>query len=68
MSNYNHRPLLDKDLANFRDKLPEYTLGQTIFSMMTILTEGNWTKEDLLTVEDKDLYRVCNTALIREKE
>jgi hypothetical protein len=63
----NKRALLDKDLAKFREELPDYTLGQTLFSMMTILSEGNWTKEDLLTISDQDLYRVCITAMIREK-
>lgn len=63
-----YRPLLDKEVKEFREKLPNYTLGQIIFSMMTFATEGNFTKESLLNISDEELYKVCRLAMKREIE
>ena len=60
------RELLDEELVDYRKELPAYTLGQTIFSMLTVATGGSFDKETLLSITDEELYKVCRISLKRE--
>ena len=64
----NYRPLLDSELDRFKKELPNYTLGQTIFAILTAQSKGTFTKSDLLSVTDEDLYMHANIALRKERE
>lgn len=64
----NTRVLLDKDLATFHKQCPDYTLCQTVFAILQILRPDGWTKEDLLSITDEELYKATITAMIRERE
>lgn len=64
----NYRPYLDKDLQKFSEVLPEYTLCQQIFAIMQVAFPNGWSKEDLLSVSDEELYINCLTTIKKEKD
>lgn len=60
------RNLLDGELDDYKAELPSYTLGQTMFSILTVATGGKFDKETLLSVSDEELYKACRISLKRE--
>ena len=63
-----YRNFLNKDLEKFSSILPEYTLCQQVFAIMQTTYPNGWTKEDLLTTTDEQLYSNCIPSIKREKE
>lgn len=59
----NFRGFLDKDLAKFQTQEPSYSLGQTVFAIMTTIYKGEWDKETLLETSDEEMYKHCLVAL-----
>lgn len=64
----NYRPLLDSELERFKKELPDYTLGQTLFAILTSAGRKTLNKADLLKITDEELYKHVNIALRIERE
>lgn len=64
----NYRPLLNSELEKFQDALPKYSLCQTLVAILNDSRKGEWTKEDLLSITDEELYKHTLTALRREDQ
>lgn len=67
----NYKPLFFDKLSEYTEKLPEYSLGEIFYSIITQLNRSNIdinAKGDLLEITDKQLYSAIDKAIKDETE
>jgi hypothetical protein len=67
----NYKPLFIDKVIEYSEVLPEYSVGEMLFSVITQLNKAGVpteTKADLLNVTDKQFYSALDSSIKEESE
>lgn len=66
----NVKPLIVEELEEYFDTLPEYSMGDILYSIISDLAKGRpeIRKSDLLKIDDGMFYRALKRSFDREKD
>lgn len=66
----NVKPLIIDKLGEYFNELPEYSMGDILYSIVSDVARGRTEikKSDLLKIDDGMFHRALSRSLIREKE
>lgn len=69
-SKINYKPLILDKISEFIEKLPEYSVGDVLFSTFTQLHKSGveFSKSTLLDLTDKQIYSALDKAIKDETE
>ena len=62
--NYKNNAL--RDLQSFAKEFPQYSLGELLYSILTLT--GAKTVSDLITLSDEDIFSAIEKTIVDEKE
>ncbi len=70
-SNMNYKPLFIDKLSEYTDRLPNYTIGEVLFSIFTQLNKAGVdtsTRQAILNITDQQIYSAIDKAIKEESE
>lgn len=70
-SNINYKPLFVDKLSEYSEKLPDYTIGEILYSVFTQLSKCGVdinSKSCILDVTDQQIYSAIDKAITDECE
>lgn len=70
-SNMNYKPLFIDKLSEYTDRLPDYTIGEVLFSIFTQLNKAGVdtsTRQAILNITDQQIYSAIDKAIKEESE
>jgi hypothetical protein len=70
-NNMNYKPLFIDKVSEYTEKLPDYTIGEILYSVFTQLSKEGLdvnSKRFLLNLTDKQVYSAIDKAIKEETE
>jgi hypothetical protein len=70
-NNMNYKPLFIDKVSEYTEKLPDYTIGEILYSVFTQLSKEGLdvnSKRFLLDLTDKQVYSAIDKAIKEETE
>jgi hypothetical protein len=67
----NYKPLFIDKLSEYTDRLPNYTIGEVLFSIFTQLNKAGVdtsTRQAILNITDQQIYSAIDKAIKEESE